>query len=232
MTIDHRDLTRGLTHLQKQQAPYAAARALTDTAWGAVRGLEGHMRDVFDQPTRFTQKAFRAIGATKTNLEATVEPKSMQGSRHYLFTQEDGGPRPKTGIEKLLTQHAAFDGVLQAAVPADDARLNKFGNLSPAQIQRMLSGLGAQRDGSQNTTRRSRARTPARDTFFVPRHGLAPGVYARDGRGRLKIIMAFTDVVPVYSPRLGYQEFVERVMEDEFPGAFWRWLDRAMRSAR
>lgn len=232
MTLDHRDLTRGLTHLQTDQAPYAAARALTDTAWGATRGLKGHMSKVFDNPTAFTKNAFRVIGATKSKLEAEVLPKNRVGGRHYLFTQEDGGARPQTGIEKLLSRHVAFDGILQTAVPAQDAKLNAAGNLSAAQINRMLSGLGAQRDATANTTSASRARRPQRETYFVPRHGLAPGVFSRSASGKLKMIMAFTDRSATYRPRLGFEEFVAEYMDQHFPDAFWTWLDRAMASRR
>ena len=232
LTLDHSDITRGLTHLQTDQAPYAAARALTDTAWGATRGLKGHMSEVFDNPTSFTKNAFRAIGAKKHNLEAQVLPKDRISQRHYLFTQEEGGVRPQTGIEKLLQRHVAFDGILQTAVPADDAKLNRAGNLSSAQIQRLLSGLGAQRDKHQNTTSASRSRQKSRETYFVPRHGLAPGVFARQSNGRLKMILAFTDRAASYKPRLGYEEFVENYMADNFPDAFWLWLDRAMESRK
>lgn len=232
MTLDHSDLTRGLTHLQTDQAPYAAARALTDTAWGAARGLKGHMDEVFDNPTAFTRNAFRAIGAKKNNLEAQVLPKDRIAGRHYLFTQEEGGTRPQTGIEKLLQRHVAFDGVLQAVVPADDAKLNRAGNLSSAQIQRLLSGLGAQRDRHQNTTSASRSRQKSRETYFVPRHGLAPGVFSRQSNGRLKMILAFTASAPRYRKRLGYEEFVTEYMDEHFPGSFWMWLDRAMASSK
>lgn len=232
MTLDHSDLARGLTHLQAEQAPYAGARALTDTAWGAARGLKGHMRTVFDNPTSFTQNAFRAIGATKTNLESQVLPKDRVAGRHYLFTQEEGGSRPKTGLEKLLQSHVAFDGVLQTVAPADDAKLNRSGNLSSAQIQRLLSGLGAQRDSRQNTTQASRKRQSSRDTYFVPRHGLAPGVFARQSNGRLKMILAFTDRAARYQKRLGFEDFVADFMEENYPDAFWKWLDRAMETRK
>lgn len=232
LTLDHSDLTRGLTHLQTEQAPYAAARALTDTAWGAARGLKGHMSEVFDSPTAFTRNAFRAIGAKKTDLEAQVLPKDRIGGRHYLLTQEEGGVRPQTGIEKLLQRHVAFDGVLQTAVPAQNAKLNRSGNLSAAQIQRLLSGLSAQRDNKQNTTDASRSRQKSRETYFVPRHGLSQGVFARQSNGRLKMILAFTASAARYRKRLGYEEFVTEYMAEHFPGSFWQWLDRAMEGRR
>jgi hypothetical protein len=232
MTLDHSDLTRGLSHLQADQAPYAAARALTDTAWGAARGLKGHMENVFDNPTAFTKNAFRVIGAKKNNLEAQVLPKDRVAGRHYLFTQEEGGVRPQTGIEKLLHRHVPFEGILQTVVPAGDAKLNRSGNLSAAQIQRVLSGLGAQRDKQQNTSKASSKRQRSRETYFVPRYGLSPGVFARQSNGRLKMILAFTDRASRYRKRLGYEEFVTEYMADNFPDAFWLWLDRAMETRR
>jgi hypothetical protein len=232
MTLDHGDLLRGLTDLQEKQVPYAGARALTDTAWGAARGLKVHMEGVFDNPTAFTKNAFRAIGAKKSNLEAQVLPKDRTAGRHYLFTQEEGGVRPQTGLEKLLARHAVFEGIVQTVVPADDARLTKSGNLSSAQIQRLLSGLGAQRDTRQNTTEASKSRSKSRDTFFIPRRGLSPGVFARDGKGRLKMILAFTDRVARYEKRLGYEEYVAEYYDQHLPEAFWKWLDQSMAGAK
>ena len=233
LTFDHSDLTRGLTDLQAGQMPYAASRALTDTAWGAVRGLKGHMSKVFDNPTAFTRNGFRAIAARKNNLQAEVLPKDGLKKRHYLFTQEEGGVRPQTGIEKILKGNVAFDGIVRTVVPAKDAKLNRAGNLSSAQVQRLLFGVGAQFDRYQNTTSASRLRHKSRETYFVPRHGgLSPGVFSRDSRGRLKMILAFTETSARYRKRLGYEEFVTEYMDEHFPESFWIWLDRAMASRK
>lgn len=226
LTIAHKDVMRRLTNVSTKAMPYAAASALTETGWGAARGLKGHMDQVFDQPVAFTRNGFRVDGANKNKLEAVVLPKDKMGARHYLFTQEEGGVRPQTGIEKLLASNVAFDGILQTAVPADDAKLNRAGNLSSAQIQRLLSGLGAQRDKRQNTTSASRSRQKSRESYFVPAHGgLSPGVFARQSNGRLKMILAFTSSAARYRKRLGYEEFVREYWDENFPETYEKWFE-------
>lgn len=241
ITFDHSDLTRGLTRLAAEQAPRAAAKALTDVAWDAAKALGPHMETVFDQPTRFTKNAFRAESATATKLEAKVLPKDGIGKRHYLLVQEEGGLRPFTGLEKRLRAGALYEGDIQSVVPGDDAKLNRFGNLAPSEVQRLLSGVGAQFDARQNTTAASKARKPRRETYFVPRNGgLVPGVYARrytpasGSRGPKdvrRLVLRFFDFQTRYRPRLGFEEFVAEFYDREIEIAFLRRLEQALKRA-
>ncbi|MCL4069012.1 hypothetical protein M3484_20860 [Pseudomonas sp. GX19020] len=233
------DLIRNLSGVGQKQVPFAAAVAVNKTAREVISHIKERMEVVFDRPTPFTKNAFELRpAATKTNAEATVAEKSMQGRRHYLKVQEAGGPREQTGLEKLLSLKAAWSGVIQSVIPAtgspfEAARLDRYGNWSSGERNQLLSGLGAQREASTNTTDKSRKRSKTRATYFVPKHGLAPGVYRRKAKGDIPVrVLKFSDKVPQYQKRLGFKEGVEAIFAQRIGVNFADALAKALSTAR
>jgi hypothetical protein len=233
MMVDDRLLRRQLTNLERAQLPFAAANALNDTAAEALSAVQDLMDVVFDRPTRFARNAFMVWRANKRTLEARVQERPSVGPRHFLKVQEAGGARPQTGLERLLSSKVATSVPLQAAVPADNARLDAFGNWSAGERNQALSGIGAQRDARANTTAASgrRSRAKGRAKYFVPKVGLPPGIYKRDGGG-ISMVLAFTSKVPSYAPRFRFYEGVAEVWEARLPDHLDRRLAEAVASAR
>jgi hypothetical protein len=95
MRIDIRDnikeVTRGLSSMQKKQIPFATMLALNDTAFALHKTYKKQTLQKFDSPTTFTQKGFRYDKAKKTNLVAVVYVDETR--EDYMKLQVDGGIR-------------------------------------------------------------------------------------------------------------------------------------------
>ena len=95
MRIDIRDnikeVTKGLSSMQKKQIPFATMLALNDTAFALHKTYKKQTLQKFDSPTTFTQKGFRYDKAKKTNLVAVVYVEKTR--EDYMKLQVDGGIR-------------------------------------------------------------------------------------------------------------------------------------------
>jgi hypothetical protein len=227
---------RLLSDIGRKQLPFAMAMALNDTAASALKDVQLEINRAFVRPTRWTKNAFYVRRASKKRLSATIERKTPQSGKHYLEVQVKGGRRPQTGLEKLLVSRLKYDGIVGAVTPAKGARLNSFGNWSPAQRNQALSAVKAQRDATANTTKRSAARNKSRKGYFVPRPGskLSPGIYARTGRNGRNVtkIVNILDAMPRYSKRFRFYEVANRSARIVFVRHFSRRLKQAMATAK
>ena len=95
MRIDIRDnikeVTRGLSSMQKKQIPFATMLALNDTAFALHKTYKKQTLQKFDSPTTFTQKGFRYDKAKKTNLVAVVYVDETR--EDYMKLEIQGGVR-------------------------------------------------------------------------------------------------------------------------------------------
>ncbi|RJL13700.1 hypothetical protein C9E82_13305 [Paracoccus siganidrum] len=219
ITVEDQALQDSLRHLAERDIRVAATWALNDTASDVLQHVQDRMDEVFDRPTRFAKNAFTVRGARPTKLEAEVIERPSVGRRHFLKVQEFGGQRGQTGLEGLLSARLAYDGHIQAAVPAAGAKLDAYGNWSSGERNQALSAVQAQRDRTANTTDRSRRRNRKRAGFFVPREGskLSPGIWKRNPDGSIQKILHFTTVAPVYEERLGFFDGAAEVYADRLP---------------
>src|SRR5262245_39031822 len=101
-----KQLTQGLTQVQREQVPFATALALTRTAQVMQAAQITEMQRVFDRPTPFTLNALFVSPATKRRLEASVyfkdfAPKGTPAGK-YLRPQIMGGGRNLKRMERLL----------------------------------------------------------------------------------------------------------------------------------
>ena len=231
LNVETAEFERALDGLSEKRMPWAAANALNDTAKDVLTHMRERMEVVFDRPTRFTKNAFMVWKANPRTLTAAVQERPSVGKRHYLKMQERGGARAQTGLEKLLASGVAYEGALYAAIPADGAKLDAFGNWSRGERTQVLSDLGAQRDTRSNATTASRKRNKKRSKYFVPKHGLTPGVYRRDTSGNLDIVLAFTDHAPAYEKRLGFYDGAGEVFEERLPINLRASLERELAKA-
>ena len=232
LTSNLDECTRKLDALTVRQTPYAVSRALNDTAKDIVTAERKEMESVFDRPTPFTLNAFFVKPSTKQNLVAVVSEKPMAGKRDFLMREAEGGARRSTALETLLRTKLAITGVLQAILPADNARLDQYGNWSNGQRNEVLAAIGAMRDSLSNRSARSLKRKRNPSTFFVPTSGLPPAVYERTGKGQLHVILAFTSKAPSYEPRFPFERVARETAMKNFPIWFALFMADAMATAR
>ena len=222
---------RTLDEAGKKQFPFAAAVALTRTAKAVHAAEIASMQDVFDRPTRFALNSLFVKPATKSRLFAHVYFREFAAKGtpavKYLGPEVYGGKRRIKRFERAL-QHAGKMGKDQAAVPGKAVKLDKYGNMRPGEITRILSALRASSDASQNRNANKRSK------YFVGAPGGAPmGVWKRKGRKLVDIepVLIFIDI-PSYQPLLPFHETAVKVSQATFPQAFKTSFEGAMRTAR
>lgn len=114
ITDNIKEVQKELTRIQREQIPFAAAKALSDTAWDAQRAVTKQIPQKLDRPTKFTRGAIGVKRATKTSLAAEVFVKPNRAG--YLKWQIEGGTRTARG------RHGS-------GIPTRNKKLNKYGNI-------------------------------------------------------------------------------------------------------
>ncbi|MGV8987803.1 MAG: hypothetical protein ACOH2H_16135 [Cypionkella sp.] len=224
-----------LSAVATKQLPYALSRALNDTAQDVLTDNKRLMESVFDRPTPYTLGAFMVRNAKPDALQSTVEQKSQASTRNYLRTEEQGGARKQTGLDKLLSMRIAYAGHLWGVIPGDGAKLDRYGNWSSGERNQVLAILKAMRDGSANETSRSRKRAGGkRAQYFVsPPQFKTPGVWKRvPGLKQPQLVLLFVASAPGYQSRLPFHDNAERVARERFPINFANRFNSALASAR
>jgi len=150
------DLGRGLAVFDRLSGPQtrvAAAKAINDAAFHYRRGMQQHLRDVFDRPTPYIVSSPKVIQATPDKLEATILPTldsrnlpSKGGKvgidpQKILRAQALGGARRDKRSEVALRRAGILPGGYQLAIPkvpfegTDDGR----GNIKGSVIAQLIS---------------------------------------------------------------------------------------------
>ncbi|OWJ69833.1 hypothetical protein CDV50_16060 [Haematobacter massiliensis] len=227
LTLDDGGFQKALRQLATKDVAIAATWAINDTAADVLGKVQANVRERFDRPTRFTQNAFAVVKKARPNeLEAVVGERPSVSQRHYLKVQERGGQRGMTGTEKLISLATPTNMDIRGVLPADEAKLDAFGNWSSGERNRALSAIRAQRDVTANTTIASKKRHKTRATYFIPRTGLTPGIYRKDSTGAIGIVAVFTSKVPTYRRRLGFMDGAEEAYRTRLPLHLRRTLAR------
>lgn len=231
-TLDDKAFLGQIKVLSVRDSRIAATWAMNDAARDAfgdpkrLPKIAAHIEKVFDRPTNFATSAFYMRGARPAALEVLVEEKPSVGRKHFMKVQQTGGPRSQTGLEKRLS--LASRGAAFAVIPGDAAKLDAYGNWSRGERNRVMSALQVQRDvgvkSNQSEASAKRAVRLGRDRYFVPKHGLPPGIYKRDRKGEIGVIAIFTDKVPRYGRRLNFHEKVRRDFYDKLPAHLSRTI--------
>lgn len=203
---------RELRGFQRDQLPFAISLALNETGRDLLERNKAEMNRVFDRPTRWTLNAFRFQRATKRRLMLTVERKRTVAGRRYLEVQAQGGKRGLTGREGQI---AGKLGGRVGYVSAPNIRRNAHGNISRAQMSRILSGIGG---GGKYFTAKPGSR-------------LAPGVYLRK-RKNISRVLAFGSKAPNYRARYDFDGIMRGHAGRVIPGHLRKALARAQATAR
>lgn len=250
MSVDVREAIAALSALStasQKQVRFATRVALTRTA-GLVKAAEEHeIRDVFRNPTPYTQSSVFVRAATSARLEATVmlkddATKAVPASK-FLAPQIDGGQRGMKRFERALQAVGAMPAGYRA-VPGGAAKLDSYGNMSRGQIVQILAFFRAfpEMGYKANMTDKGRARL-ARGSkrqhgfaYFVGRPGdrLPLGVYQRvsfvSGTA-LKPVLIFVRSA-VYQARFDFQYVADITVAAQFGNEFAKAYIEAVGSAR
>lgn len=198
-----KDLSRQLSYIQREQVPFAASVALNNVAGDVANALTVQMSRYLDNPTPFTLKTyqsrfgtFKGIKATKRKLYADMIPGKVQAE--YLKWQIEGGVRkPK---QKAII------------VPTKLAPLNKYGNISPGNRKKIISGKGQFFSAGQ-------------------KEGKTPGIYKRIGNGKIQPMALYVEQAQ-YKAIFPVDKIVDGVVMNRFGLRFEQALKRALATAR
>jgi len=225
-----------LTDIERNQIPYASMVALNETVKLIEGRLTHEMATVFDRPTPFTLNSLRIIYATKEKLDARVwikdEADGAAPATRWLTPEVYGGDRSHKRSEALLRARGILPGG-KFVVPGAGMKLDSYGNIGRGQLQKILSGLGAQGDRHQNSTDSKRSRANLQ-RYFVMKRGSEPiGIAERTGtkRGQVQILIAFISK-PGYAKALDFFGIGEREAETQLPIQFEKAFERALATRR
>lgn len=212
--------------IAQKQLPFATALALTNTAKDVKAGLVREMARVFDRPTKFTLNSLYIKPAKKrdTNISAEVYLKDevFKGTpaSKYLAAQIDGGQRKHKRFEILLINRGLM-GKDEYAMPGQGVKLNAYGNVSPAIINKVLSNVGAQFDKLQNTPNQKKK------GYFVATIGRTRAIWERTSSG-LKPVFIMVKTTPSYKKRFNFLGVGQRIVSQEFKKHFDKALSHAI----
>ncbi|MBC7280023.1 hypothetical protein [Hoeflea sp.] len=247
LTFGLSEFDKATFDLEHKQLPYAMMLALNDTAKGARKAVQVQMGKSFDRPTPFAKRGVVYEQATKDKLDARVviygskTPHGGLPAAYFLGPQVDGGQRRLKAFEVQLKDRGLLpEG--HVVVPAERTKLDRYGNVSQGQLNRIMSGLkidyrgaGATRVASTKKGKAKRARGSRGGVYFVPGPGshLAPGVW-------LELGFPYRAIFPVlmfvkqggYVKRLPFHRVVGEYSAQHLPKNFTRGWNRALRTAR
>ena len=218
-----------LTYAQRQGLPTAMRNALNDTVKGGRKAAQGAMRGQLNAPTPYAQRGIVYERASKTRLVASVAiygsswTKSGTAPANFLTPQVEGGQRSLKGFETQLVARG-FMLRTEYAVPADRQRLNRYGNVTQGQINKIMSGLKVDYRGAGATrvasTEKGKSKAVSRGRYFVPPRSshLHPGIwYEKPGRQK-KIYPVFLFVKQRrYRKRFDFHNAVFKHAERNLP---------------
>lgn len=119
-----KEVTKGLSSMQKKQIPFATMLALNDTAFALHKTYKKQTTQKFDDPTPFTQKGFRVEKAKKTNLTSVVFVDERR--EHYMKLQVDGGVRTPKNTAIVIPNTNNYKGSKTKAGNIGKAAYNKI----------------------------------------------------------------------------------------------------------
>ena len=130
--VETKRVKRFLRNVQKQQIPFAVARAITQTLNVAKKDVLRQLDKDIRNPVPFTRRGFRVDGADKQTLRGRlfILPKQAAYLEFLIF----GGVRLPKGIALALRPAKPAPGRL---------KLNRFGNLPKSQQAKAQLARGA-----------------------------------------------------------------------------------------
>ena len=241
---DSKKINAKLAILASRQIPFAASKALNQTAVELKDFNRIQMMRRFDKPVKYTLNAFMAERSNKRRLSAAVRRKDQPAGKHYLEIQATGGPRPRKGVEKMMEQRIAYGGILRAVIPTGKGGSStRAGNINMGEVNRAMAGLGSSYSSSAYTRNKQRAAESKRNLqkrpsqYFVaePSDGKSKtgGIYKRSAGGKkVTKVFHFLDSSPQYTKRLPFKSYMTKQAKLSFPKNLKREMRAALRTAK
>lgn len=214
-------LSRKLSDLEQRQLPFALATALNKTAEQARDAEIAAMKAAFDRPTKFTLNSLFIKFAKKGRLEARLGVKDYASKgaapTKWLMPEVMGGARPRKRSESLFAARGLLPSG-KALMPGAGMKLDANGNISRGQLQKILSGLGAQGDKHSNSTDSRRSAGNQRRFFVLGKGSGALGIAERVGKkgGSINMLFAFGKD-PSYSSLFDFYGIADRIVVARLP---------------
>lgn len=236
------EIKRQLGSLAKQ-VPFAASKALNNTAFAVNAGIKREMQSAFKGgPSKFAERAFRVETSDKKNLIASVvlrddaPPGGTPYSKalHHLFT---GGTRDWKRVEGYLRTLGLIPAGLMA-VPGAGCPLDKRGNITRAAWTEMLGVIKSNIRNLRVYRKTGAGKKQKAVGYFVVKPGdtskLRPGIYKRIQTGTTSGI----DPMIMFVKRGTWRKFIDlelvgkAVMLKTFASEFEKEFANARKSAK
>lgn len=186
------DIT-ALTDLEKEHVPFALARALQDVGQVGKKALNVELTSSFVSPTEFTKRG--AFGTSVEKGETTVRVGVKDRQSDYLDAEFFGGTRTRRPFESRLKTKFGT----KFAVPTEAAPKDRFGNVPPKLLKKIMADAQAGANGYYVTNKTIRFREKG----------------AKDSVKMFNLI----DAAPNYKPKFDLDS-TTKAIEEAWPKAF------------
>lgn len=229
LKTDLRAFQRGMDDVAKRQLPFAIAQALTATAGHAGLAWQKEMQTELDRPTPFTVNSVGVMGARKSNLTARVFIRQV--ASQYLTPFVEGGPHFLGAKKGLLTPKAvplnAYGNLSKRKIAQLKAKGNVFAGPVRLKSGQVVSGVWQRPDRGY---RRDRIEYGTKGSHHI-KHNEAQGLVGHNNRTTLKLLVRFTDPLPV-TQRLDFQGRAEAAVRAHFEPEFAKAFALAQATAK
>jgi hypothetical protein len=215
--VDLSKLKPAMRDVFKKQLPYATALALTATGGYVAKAWQDEEDQKLDRPTPFTKNSTVVVPARKAKLETVVFVKDIAAA--YLQ------PFVVGGVHSLGKKKAIL-------APKNSLPLNAYGNLPRGKLAslkgrkdvfagpvKLKSGLvisGVWQRGQRGERRKGGYGTKGSHNI---KHNEAMGLTGYNNRTTLKLLIRFSDPLPV-KPALRFHERAEQAVTAHFQEEF------------
>lgn len=249
---------RSMTALEKQEVPFALAKALTQTAQEIKAETVKEIERKIDRPKPYTLRSMYIKMAKKTDYPRAEAVVGFKDATYAAGTPASVYMRPAvTGDDRNVKR---FEAALQAAgilpkgmyvVPGAACPLDLYGNIKPSFIVQILSYFRAfgEQGYKANITDKRKARLAKGNakkgiegySYFVSSGGqvnyhtrhLEPGIYRRSGASGqiIRPVMIFVRK-PKYTKRIPFFEIAQKTVDKNFKTHFYKALYAAVSHTR
>lgn len=236
------EVKRQLGSLAKQ-VPFAASRALNNTAFAVKAGVKREMQSVFKGgPSPFAERAFKVELSNKNNLVASVALRDdaprggtpYSKALHHLFK---GGARDWKRVEGYLRSVDLIPPGLMV-VPGAGCPLDKRGNITRAAWSEVLGVIKSNIKNLRVYRKSGAGKSIKAIGYFVVKPGdntkLKPGIYKRIQTGATSGI----DPMIMFVKRGTWRRFIDieavgkAIVLKTFAAEFEKEIANAIRTAK